>query len=398
MKRKTSSPIFLFVTLFLTACSSPHTLETRVTEDNYRSVSISAVSNQIEQESQQTEEPYRFWFTESLDFLYDESTQSTPLHVDGDRLNILALSGGGANGAFGAGVINALYDNDQLEDYTVVTGISAGALVAPFVFVGGEDIPRLKEVMLGINDTMLLGKQNWLNTLFKDAFTNGESLYGFIESVYTPEMIQKIALKHQSGQRLFVGTTQFDSERLMVWNIGRIAESNLPNKIGLIHQVLAASASIPGVFPPQFIEVIEKNKHYEELHVDGGLATQMFFDIAQTDFTKVSHALGLSTKPQVHVIRNGVFNLPYQAIPDKGISLLSRSLQSMTVRQARGDLYRMMYLSQLSDLDVSFTYMGEDFNGSKATKDMFDLQYMKALYEYGYQKVDPSGPWTTVIP
>ncbi|KIO37894.1 patatin-like phospholipase family protein [Shewanella sp. cp20] len=385
-------PITVFLTLFLAACSSTHTLETRVTKENYRTVTLAAETQH------QADEPYRVWGDDASDFLFNAQDGSTPLKVQGDRLNILALSGGGANGAFGAGIINGLYDSQQLQDYTVITGISAGSLIAPFVFVGGDEIPRLKEVMLGINDKMILGKRNLLNTLIKDAFTNGEQMFEFIEQVYTPEMIEQIALQHQAGRRLFIGTTHFDSEELVVWNLGRIAESHLPNKVHLIHQILAASSSIPGVFPPQFIEVEDQNERLEELHVDGGLTVQMFFEVVNIDYHKLNQALGLSEAPQVHVIRNGMLKMPYKSIEDRGVQLLRRSLSSMTIQQAKGDLYRMLYFSEMSGLDLEFAYIDDEFDAPKATKDMFDFEYMQALYQYGYDKVSKDELWTTEVP
>ncbi|QYJ89751.1 patatin-like phospholipase family protein [Shewanella halotolerans] len=385
-------PITVFLAIFLAACSSTHTLETRVTKENYRAVTLAADIQQ------QTDEPFRVWADETSDFLYDAKDGSTPLKVKGDRLNILALSGGGANGAFGAGIINGLYDSQQLQEYTIITGISAGSLIAPFVFVGGDEIPRLKEVMLGINDKMILGKHNLLNTLIKDAFTNGEQMFEFIEQVYTPEMIEQIALQHKAGRRLFIGTTHFDSEELVVWNLGRIAESHLPNKVHLIHQILAASSSIPGVFPPQFIAVDHDNQRLEELHVDGGLTVQMFFEVVNIDYHKVNQALGLSSAPQVHVIRNGMLKVPYSATEDKGVQLLRRSIASMTIQQAKGDLYRMLYFSEMTGLDLRFAYVDDEFDAPKATKDMFDLEYMKALYQYGYDKVNSDELWSTEVP
>ncbi|MEZ9198755.1 patatin-like phospholipase family protein [Shewanella sp. 10N.286.54.B9] len=392
MVRTKGSIIIVFLAMFVTACSSTHTLDNRVSKENYRMATLEAVNDTHDGE------PYRVWADDSSDFLFNEIDGTTPLRVDGDRLNILVLSGGGANGAFGAGVINGLYDNHQLQEYSVITGISAGSLIAPFVFVGGQEISRLKSVMLSINDEMILGEENFLNTIFRDAFTDGQKMYEFIENVYTPEMIALIAEQHKAGKRLFIGTTHFDSEELVVWNIGRIAESDLPNKIVLIHQIIAGSASIPGVFPPQFIEVNHNGQALEELHVDGGLTVQMFFEVVNIDYSKVNKALGLTTKPQVHVIRNGMLKVPYQATEDKGVELLSRSLTSMTVQQAKGDLYRMIYFSKMSNLNLAFTYIDEQFDVVKETKDMFDLQYMKALYDYGYRKAEHNKLWDTEVP
>lgn len=382
----------LIMTLLLSACSTTHTLDKRVTEDNYRAVTVE------NENTNPTQEPIRFWPDQKFDFLFSENGKSTPINVTGEHLNILALSGGGANGAFGAGIVNGLYDSGKLEEYTIVTGISAGSLIAPFVFVGGDEIPRLKNVMLALNDDMVLGKHNFLNAVFKDAFTDGDSLFKLIERIYTPQMIDKIATQHKAGRRLFIGTSHFDSNEPVIWNVGQIAQSELPNKQHLIHQILAASSSIPGVFPPQFIEVNYKGEHFEELHVDGGMTAQAFFEPGNLDYSKLNTVLGLSTKPQVHVIRNGVLKLPYEALEDKGVPLLNRSINSMVVQQMRGDMYRMLYFSEIDDLDLSFTYIDESFKGQKVTKDMFELEYMKMLYQFGYQHSIKESPWTTEIP
>ncbi|MBY6223783.1 patatin-like phospholipase family protein [Ferrimonas balearica] len=345
-----------------------------------------------------SKEPYRFFADSTVDWLYSETHKLTPLRVTGDQMHILALSGGGANGAFGAGVLNGLYESGELPHYSVITGISAGALIAPFAFVGGEELLRMKRVMLGINDKMVLGKRNLLNTLIKDAFTNGESLYAFIERSYPDEMIEAMAQQHRQGRRLFIGTTHFDSAELVIWNLGQIAASDLPNKAQVIHQVLAASASIPGVFPPQFIEVDIDGETYEELHVDGGLASQVFYGPASIDYHQINQALGLELSPKVHVIRNGTLDIGYQAVPDKGINLLSRSLKSLTIRQTRGDLYRMLYYSNLEQVELTFTYINADDVPEKHTQKMFDIDYMQALYDYGYSKALSDGLWTTQLP
>jgi hypothetical protein len=384
--------IIILLALFLAACSSTHTLDKRVTQDNFKTVSINAAYEA------DLQEPIRFWPDQKLDFLYSENHGTTPLKVKGDQLNILALSGGGANGAFGAGIVNGLHDSGQLKQYTVVTGISAGSLIAPFVFTGGDDIPRLKKVILGINDKMVLGKRNFLNALLKDAFTDGEKLFEFIEEVYTPEMIERIAQQHQEGRRLFIGTSHFDSNDLVIWNVGQIAQSNLPNKARLIHQILAASSSMPGVFPPQFIEVEYQGKKYEELHVDGGMAAQMFFQPGNLEYSKISKALGLTKPPQVDIIRNGVLKMPYTVVPDKGVALLSRSVASMVVQQSRGDLYRMLYFSEADNLDLSFTYIDDTFVAKKTSKDMFDLDYMIALFKFAYDKAAQGDLWSKEIP
>ena len=390
MNRLISSGLTVALSFLVVACSSPHTLDVRVNKDNYKDVIVEDASS--------VEEPLRIWASEAPDFLYSVDDQTTPITVSGDQLNILALSGGGANGAFGAGILIGLEESGQLKDYSIVTGISAGALMAPFVFIGGDAFSKMKEVMLNINDKSVLGKKNFLNTVFKDAFTDGEHLYQFIAEAFPEPMIEQIATQHRSGKRLFIGTTHFDSGELVIWNVGAIANSEMPNKSELIYKVLAASASIPGVFPPQFINVEHEGVIFEELHVDGGLATQVFFNPSNFDYQQISDLLGLEAPPQLDVIRNGSLKAPYHSLRDKGLDLVAKSVSSLTLAQTRGDLYRMKYICEINNIDMQFTYMEQDFSYAKRTKDMFDEHYLLTIYKYGYHKATRGKPWVTELP
>ncbi len=389
MNRLISSGVTVALSLLIVACSSPHTLDVRVSQSNYKDVEIA---------SSTPNEPLRMWANEAPDFLYSAHNQTTPIKVEGEQLNILALSGGGVNGAYGAGVLMGLQEKGELKDYAVITGVSAGALIAPFVFIGGDAMPKMKEVMLNINDKNILGKKNFLNTLFKDAFTDGENLYDFIADAYPEPMIEAMAQQHRNGKRLFIGSTHFDSGELVIWNIGAIANSDLADKSELIYKVLAASASIPGVFPPQFIDVEHDGETLEELHVDGGLAAQVFFNPSNFNYQQISDALGLEKAPQLDVIRNGALKAPYRPLKDKGLDLVSKSVSSLTLAQTRGDLYRMKYISEINDIEMQFTYIDQDFRYAKVTKDMFDHRYLLTIYEYGFKKATQGQLWVTELP
>ncbi|ENM6583207.1 patatin-like phospholipase family protein [Vibrio alginolyticus] len=389
MNRLISSGVTIALSLLVAACSSPHTLDVRVSPSNYKDVEIA---------NSTLAEPLRMWANEAPDFLYSAHNQTTPIKVEGEQLNILALSGGGVNGAYGAGVLMGLQEKGELKDYAIITGVSAGALIAPFVFIGGDAMPKMKEVMLNINDKNILGKKNFLNTLFKDAFTDGENLYDFIADAYPEPMIEAMAQQHRNGKRLFIGSTHFDSGELVIWNIGAIANSDLADKSELIYKVLAASASIPGVFPPQFIDVEHDGETLEELHVDGGLAAQVFFNPSNFNYQQISDALGLEKAPQLDVIRNGALKAPYRPLKDKGLDLVSKSVSSLTLAQTRGDLYRMKYISEINDIEMQFTYIDQDFRYAKVTKDMFDHRYLLTIYEYGFKKATQGQLWVTELP
>lgn len=379
-------PISLILcTLIITACSTHHPLDERTNEQNYKQVTLL--------DGDTVGEPLRYWSTQETDFLYDPQNNSTPLVSEEERLSILALSGGGANGAYGAGVIMGLHDQQKLPQYSVITGISVGGLIAPFVFVGDERLAHLPEMIQEINDKRLLGKKNFANALFKDAFSKGDSMQRFISETYSVEMIDKIAQQHRAGKRLFIGTTHFDSGELMIWNLGAIANSELANRIDLVHQVLMATAAIPGVFPPQFIDVEDNSQQLEELHVDGGLAAQVFFNPTQFDYPEISQVLGLTEQPRLDVIRNGVLSQPYQPVKDKGVPLLMKSLSNLTTLQVRGDIYRMKYFCEKAGIDMRLTYLDKDFSASRTSKDFFDQSYMQAIYHYGYERATNGSLW-----
>ncbi|BEU03119.1 hypothetical protein OAG1_19190 [Agarivorans sp. OAG1] len=386
---KTLTQIVL-ATLVLSACSSHHELDKRVTERNYQQVALIA--------EQSLSEPLRFWGNEAPNFLYDKDANTTVLRTSSNSLNILALSGGGANGAYGAGIINGMYESGNLPDFSVVTGVSAGALIAPFAFVGGDDIVTMKNIMLGISDKRILAKRNYLNAVFKDGVSSGQGLNEFIAATFDEQMIAKIAATHNSGKRLFIGTTHFDSGKQVVWNLGQIAASDHPNKELLIHQVLSASSSIPGIFPPQFIGVELEGESLEEMHVDGGLSAQMFADPAGFDYNNIAQALGIDSSPNIYVVRNGRLDLPYQHLKDRGVELLGRSVQSLTLNQNRGDLYRILYFSEKHNFDTKFTYVTANFTEKKKSKKMFDEDYMLALYHYGFTKAINQLQWHTELP
>ncbi|MDO6762141.1 patatin-like phospholipase family protein [Agarivorans sp. 1_MG-2023] len=383
--------LVLFCCLVISACSSSHGLDQRVQQSNYEQAVFGVAGVNT------SNEPFRFWGGEAPNFLYNQETNSSPLQPSPQGLNILVLSGGGSNGAYGAGVLNGLRDAGALPEFSIITGVSAGALIAPFVYVGGDELTTMKTVMLDLNDKAILGNRNFLNTLFKDAFSNGEGLYGFIAATFDDAMIAKMALAQQGGKRLFIGTTHFDSGRQVIWNVGAIANSELPNKQALIHQILTASSSIPGVFPPQFIKVDMAGEMREELHVDGGLSAQMFMDPSAYDYSQISQSLGIEQSPQVFVVRNGALKMPYKPLKDKGVELIGRSVQSLTVAQSRGDLYRMFYFSEKNGFNLRFSFVDSDFNAPKNKKLMFDQAYMQALFDYGYQKATQQQLWQSEL-
>jgi predicted acylesterase/phospholipase RssA len=164
--------------------------------------------------------------------------------------NYLAISGGGANGAFGAGLLIGWTATGERPEFTMVTGISTGALTAPFAFLGPDYDDEMQEVYTTTTTEDIARKRNPITAAFGDSVTDTAPLGALIAKYIDAEMIDAIAREHKRGRRLYVGTVNLDAGRSVIWNIGAIAASDYPQKASLIHQLLRASAAIPVAFPP----------------------------------------------------------------------------------------------------------------------------------------------------
>ncbi len=70
-------------------------------------------------------------------------SRGLPPDVPALELELLGISGGGENGAFGAGLLNGWTERGDRPEFFLVTGISTGALSAPFAFPGCQPEKRL---------------------------------------------------------------------------------------------------------------------------------------------------------------------------------------------------------------------------------------------------------------
>ncbi|UJF17606.1 patatin-like phospholipase family protein [Vibrio sp. SS-MA-C1-2] len=391
--------LLVLMSVFLIGCSSHQLKHPQVNEENYQIVSI----DKREQHYDLYNEPYRFWgdmrpvhLNDENLALFRQSNKAGTFKVFGENLNILVLSGGGERGAYGIGILNGLYDTGELPEFSIITGVSAGALIAPFAYIGDkESLLRVKTVILSLNDKEDFNKRSIFWPIRNNAMTVGDKFFSRIESIYDKVLIEKLAVEYNKGRRLLIGTTHFESGRQMVWNLGRIAASDLPNKEHLIHQVLAASASIPGVFPPQLITVYDKQGNpFQEMHFDGGLAAQLFFNPFGLNQEKISKMFGLDTTPNMYIVRNGYLQAEFKQVKPDILPIAARSLDSLIYAQTKGDLYHELYISACNHIYSHLTYIGNDFTVEADQNMFFDPVYMEKLYDYGYQRVLDNNVWT----
>lgn len=316
--------------------------------------------------------------------------------IYGRHHSYLAISGGGENGAFVAGLLHGWTAAGDRPEFTVVTGISAGALVAPFAFLGPEYDEVLKKVSLELKPDDVYKKRGLIRALRTDAMANTEPLKALIAQYVDEEVMHKIAAAHRDGRALNIGTANLDSMRPVIWRIGTIANSGHPDSLALIRQILLASASVPAAFPPVLMQVEADGAQYDELHVDGGATSQVFLYPVGLDFDVILDKLEVPGRPKVYVIRNSRLDPKYKQVENKLFPIAGRSLESLVRTQGIGDLYRIYLQTCRDGLGFNLAYIPAEF--TEESEEEFDTAYMQDLFDLAYERAKAGYVWETMPP
>ncbi len=308
----------------------------------------------------------------------------------------LAISGGGADGAYGAGVLMGWSEQGTRPEFTMVTGISTGALTAPFAFLGSAYDQRLKELYTTLDTTSIFNRRSIFTILRGDSVVDSTPLSDKLEQHITDQIITEIAKQYRRGRSLHIGTTNLDAGRPVIWNIGRIANSGHPQAPQLIRQILLASASIPGMFPPAYIAVQGPDgRTYQEMHVDGGTSSQMFLYPSRTNWAQLMKLLDVQGTPTAYLIRNSRVLPQYQPVPARVPDIAARSVASLIRTQGIGDIYRIVAITNRDGVDVKLTWIPTT-GITDPGEEVFDPVYMSALFEYGYQRAISGLAWSKI--
>jgi predicted acylesterase/phospholipase RssA len=302
------------------------------------------------------------------------------------EVQLLAVSGGGENGAFGAGLLCGWTEQGTRPTFELVTGISTGALIAPFAYLGPGYDAELRAVYTGLSPDKVLTSRFITAALFDDALADNRPLFTTISSYVNEEMQAAIAKGYDEGRLLLIGTTDLDAQQPVVWNIGAIAKSGHPRALETIRRVLLASSALPGIFPPTMFDVTMDGKPYQEMHVDGGAFAQAFlYPAALTRGRQERMRRGEQVVPAVaYVIRNGRLDPDWASVERRTLSIAERAISAMTTASGYNDVVRMYTNTQRDGIGFNLAYIGTDFTQKLPTP--FDPGYMRALFDYGYQR------------
>jgi predicted acylesterase/phospholipase RssA len=304
--------------------------------------------------------------------------------------SLLAISGGGDDGAFGAGVLVGWSESGTRPSFKIVTGISTGALIAPLAFVGREYDPLLAGMYTTIDQADIFEKRPIVAGFLSDALADTKPLQNLIAKYVDAHLVARIAEESRRGRALVIITTNLDAGVPAIWNIGAIAESGNPEAIGLIRKILLASASIPGLFPPVMFDVVVEGVAYQEMHVDGGASMQTFLYPAALQVRRLPNSGGARSRT-AYVIRNGRLTQGWDEVVRSTPAIATRAVATLTTNSGVGDLYRIYALAKRDGVRLQLAYMEDDFAQPHPAE--FDHQYMVKLFEYGRAKARAGYPW-----
>ncbi|WEM44520.1 patatin-like phospholipase family protein (plasmid) [Photobacterium sp. DA100] len=312
-------------------------------------------------------------------------------HQDRQSLNYLALSGGGFNGAFSAGILTAWTEQGDRPQFDVVTGISTGAIVSVFAFLGSDYDDVLTELYTETDFDDLFRYRNIFSLVRHQSVLDTSPFEKKVRQIVTDDLVAEIASQNRAGRSLIIGTANIDNQRLALWNIGRIAEHGTPQATALIQELIIASSSIPGAFPARKIEFEQGGQQFDELHVDGGVVRQVFFAPSWVDLRDVN------VEQNLYVIRNGSLKSEFQPVSYRLSRISERAISTLMLNQGIGDVEHIYHNARQQGIKFNLAYIDEDFQAPEEAS-AYSGEFMTELFEYSYQKMQQGQAWQAIPP
>ena len=330
--------------------------------------------------------------------VYADEPASTFLKTDvsyrAGPLSYLALSGGGADGAYGAGVLNGWTAAGTRPRFSAVSGVSTGALIAPFAFLGPAYDATLRDIYTSGIAESLLHTPNIVHALFGSGLFGNTHLRELVARYVSQDMLAAIAAENAKGRRLLIVTTNLDTQRTVIWDMGRIATIGSAPALELFRDVLAASASIPVVFPPMLINAEASGRRFQEMHVDGGVTAPVL--TLPEAFLLRNGAFARGLRMNIYILVNDKVERDFQLVQNSTIDIAARASTSVTKTQIRSVLYETYDFARRNNFGFNLTYIDRDVPSPGSFG--FDTSYMRSLYQYGYDKARTGDFWTKAPP
>lgn len=305
--------------------------------------------------------------------------------------DMLALSGGGADGAFGAGLLAGWTERGDRPEFKIVTGVSTGAIIALFAFLGPDYDATLRDIYTNYETRDLLTTAIFTGLLRGAALTDTSGFRNLIAAYVDDEAVRRVAEAYRKGRLLLIGTTNLDAARPVIWNIGEIAASGHPAARTLIRRVIEASAAIPGAFEPVLIPVELNGRVFDEMHVDGGATRQVQLYTPEVTPRRIDDALGVRIDRRLYVIVNNRLRRPHAPVAPRLRPITSAAISSLIASAGLGDVVQLYARAESENVPIRLVSIPPEFD--RVPAEPFDRTYMRALYDFGFALGRDGVPW-----
>jgi len=306
----------------------------------------------------------------------------------------LALSGGGADGAYGAGVLTGWTEASTRPSFSIVSGVSTGALIAPFAFLGSGYDATLRDLYTSGIAESLLDAPNPFNAIFGAGLFGNTRLRELVAKYIDVDFVAAVAAEYAKGRQLLIVTTNLDTQRTTIWDMGGIAALRTPEALNLFRDVVAASASLPVVFPPMLVSAEANGRRFQEMHVDGGVTAPVL--TLPEAFLLRDAKLARAGDLQLYILINNKVEREFQLVPNSTIEIAARSSSTIVKTQTRSILYSTYDFARRNKFGFNLTYI--EGRVPAAASSGFDTAYMRGLFQYGYGRARSGQAWSKSPP
>ena len=384
----------LTVALLLCACAGQPRPTPPTKEDSY-ALPWGAVA--LEREPQSTPDAFRDELIASL-----RKRVYAKLAASGDgpiTYRVLAISGGGSRGAYGAGLLTGWTERGDRPEFDVVTGISTGAMMATHAFLGASYDEGL-QLYRRTKDEDVFKARGKFAALNQDAVLDTAPLRKTLAALLTEDVIRRVAEEHAKGRRLFIGTTNLDANAFTIWDMGAIASSARPDAVQHYRDVVLASAAFPIAFPPVYFEIQRPDgTRYTQMHADGGLRQTVFFYDFLDEWREALRAAGVSpdrVHPELYLLNNDRIHARagYRPVEGRTLAIAGTSIDTLMRQTVLSSLYRLWVISLSHRADFNLAFIPKDFDLSDNSL-RFDHDEMERLYQLGHENAVSGQAWRT---
>ena len=303
----------------------------------------------------------------------------------------LLIGGGVSNSAYGIGLLQGWSKSGSRPIFKIITGYSSGSIIAIATFAGKEYEGRIAELFTSISSKDVLKKRNMFSILFGDSVSSSAPLAKRIDELVDEDLLAKIAQEHSKGRRLYVGTTDFDAQGFVIWDMGALASKGGPDSVKLFRKIILASCSFPAMVPPVYFQVEAGGRRYDEMHVDGGVVSGLFYVYQLMEGAEFR---GFETR--LYVLNLCYMSPHSQQVEDNMVAMTSRLIETNGAAKMIGDTYRIYAYAKEKGWDYNLAYIPEDFKPNQ--KEMLDKQEMRRLFKRGYDDSAKGYKWHKAPP